>query len=607
MKKNFFYLSMEIPRLVLLIVALSVVTALPQVSIFTNQVPSGAGNDAAYELGTKFVSSQSTEITAIRFYKIPGEAGSHTGKIWSAAGDLIASVLFTNETASGWQVQTLSSPVLIDENTVYVVSVNTNSLYAYEHQGLAVPAANQFLSTVADNNNGVYNTVPGSFPQQSYLNSNYFVDIVAHSNLVSIFTDQLPVAEYNDGPYEMGVKFRVTRDSRVRYIRYYKMPGETGAHIGRLWNGSGIQMATAVFTNETASGWQIAPAAGQYLFLGGGQVYTVSVNSNTAYGASAPQALANSVTNGFLYTVADNNNGVYSGSPNTQGQFPTFSYNNTNYFRDVVVEPFLPPVAVYPVNGSYNESIEPVITWTAVPGANEYALQLSTDPTFATSIFLQGSIYTTSRAFTDLLNNQNYYWRVSAHYEPYASDWSETFTFTTAHHRDVVLHWPTGGVALNSYPASFSWSVPTGGMDWKYDLILSTDPGFSSPTTISDLTTNVTSVPGLIPGTLYYWKVRLKTSAGAVVSYSPTESFITFGQAVVPQLSYPNGGALVYNLSPTLYWYLNTASTGLTYELEIRAGDPGSLNGTPTHTGITATHFAATNLQQGPRREKTSV
>ena len=44
----------------------------------------------------------------------------------------------------------------------------------------------------------------------------------------------------------------------VTGVRFYKSPGNTGAHVGSLWNANGVELATGTFTNESASGWQTA-------------------------------------------------------------------------------------------------------------------------------------------------------------------------------------------------------------------------------------------------------------------------------------------------------------------------------------------------------------
>lgn len=147
--------------------------------LFSNQVPSVPNftDSVPYELGMKFRSATAGQISAIRFWKAPSETGTHIGKIWTATGTLLESVTFTNETASGWQEQALSTPVNIQANTTYVVSVNVNAYYVATYDELGSPIVNGDLSSVADGNNGVFNGTPGAFPTNSYRNTNYFRDI----------------------------------------------------------------------------------------------------------------------------------------------------------------------------------------------------------------------------------------------------------------------------------------------------------------------------------------------------------------------------------------------------------------------------------------------
>lgn len=149
----------------------------PTQSVFTTQVPSFEFSDGIpYELGMKFQSAKPGQITAIRYWKAASETGVHVGKLWTD-GTLLASVTFADETQSGWQQATLSTPLDIAANTTYVVSVNANSSYGDTYDQLATSIVNNDLSSVADANNGVYGSLD-SFPRNSYRNSNYFRDIV---------------------------------------------------------------------------------------------------------------------------------------------------------------------------------------------------------------------------------------------------------------------------------------------------------------------------------------------------------------------------------------------------------------------------------------------
>ncbi len=160
-------------------------------TIFTNQVPSvpnASDNGTSYELGIKFQSAKPGQISAIRFFKATSETGTHFGRIWAATGGTpLATTTFSNETASGWQQQALATPLSIQANTTYVVSVSINSFFADTQNGLASSVVNGDLLTVADGNNGVYGSL-GTFPTNSYANSNYFVDIVFTASTTSTIT-----------------------------------------------------------------------------------------------------------------------------------------------------------------------------------------------------------------------------------------------------------------------------------------------------------------------------------------------------------------------------------------------------------------------------------
>ncbi|HWH95015.1 MAG TPA: N,N-dimethylformamidase beta subunit family domain-containing protein, partial [Baekduia sp.] len=126
--------------------------------------------------------------------------------------------------------------------------------------------------------------------------------------------------------YELGMKFTVDRTMRLTAIRYYRDAGETGSHVGRLWNSAGTQIGSATFSGETTSGWQQA-ALTTPVTLSSGATYTVSVGVTTKFAMTAA-GLASAVSNGPLHTVVGSN-GVYG---NSAGTFPTNSWNNSNYF-----------------------------------------------------------------------------------------------------------------------------------------------------------------------------------------------------------------------------------------------------------------------------------
>ena len=71
------------------------------------------------------------------------------------------------------------------------------------------------------------------------------------------------------------MKFRADTDGCITGLRFYKGAANTGTHVGHLWTRTGTLLATATFSNETASGWQQVSFAPP-----------VAITANTTYVAS---------------------------------------------------------------------------------------------------------------------------------------------------------------------------------------------------------------------------------------------------------------------------------------------------------------------------------
>lgn len=177
----------------------------------------------------------------------------------------------------------------------------------------------------------------------------------------------------DNAAYELGMEFRSTAPGAITHIRYWRAPSETGTHIGRIWSLGGAVLASVTFTGETASGWQ-QQALAVPLSIAANTSYIVTVNCNTHYVASNNGLLA-SITNGPLFTVANGSNGRY-GPPN---QLPTQSYENSNYFRDVVFTGNLPSAPTN-FNTARNSATSATLTWTDNAATEDgYLIERSTD------------------------------------------------------------------------------------------------------------------------------------------------------------------------------------------------------------------------------------
>jgi hypothetical protein len=138
---------------------------------------------ASVELGVKFRTSQSGFVSGIRFYKGPGNTGTHVGSLWSRTGTSLASATFTGETASGWQQVSFASPVAVTANTTYVASYHApvGRYSADENYFTAATTRGPLtaLSSGTDGVNGVYRYGAASaFPTTAFRASNYWVDVV---------------------------------------------------------------------------------------------------------------------------------------------------------------------------------------------------------------------------------------------------------------------------------------------------------------------------------------------------------------------------------------------------------------------------------------------
>ncbi|MGC8712879.1 MAG: N,N-dimethylformamidase beta subunit family domain-containing protein, partial [Leptodesmis sp.] len=317
-------------------------------SLFTTQTPTvtnatdGSGSAGDYELGMEFRSAKAGTIDAIRYYKAPSETGTHIGRIWDSNGNLLGSVTFTNETGSGWQQQALATPISIQANTAYVISVNVNSYYAATPGGLATTLTNGDLSAVADGSNGVFNVNPGSFPTQSWNNSNYFRDVV--------FTPNAPV---NNTPGTINWTGTATQN-QVLTATVADADGLNGVTINYQWQQSSNGTTWTNISGATSATLNLAQAQV------GNQV-RVTANYTDAQGSS--ESLTSTAT-GVVANVNDPGAISISGSAN-QGNTLTANVSDPDG---------VPATIAYQWQQSSNG-----ITWINIAGATNQTLNLGSD------------------------------------------------------------------------------------------------------------------------------------------------------------------------------------------------------------------------------------
>ena len=142
--------------------------------------PAGADANAgtALELGLRFTADRDGYVTAARFYKGEQNLGTHVASLWTRTGALLAQATFSNESPSGWQQVTFSSPVRISAFTEYVISYHSSGQFSYDAGYFRVPVDSQPLHAPVGNN-GVYSYGAASvFPATSSGGLNFWVDLV---------------------------------------------------------------------------------------------------------------------------------------------------------------------------------------------------------------------------------------------------------------------------------------------------------------------------------------------------------------------------------------------------------------------------------------------
>lgn len=141
----------------------------------------------------------------------------------------------------------------------------------------------------------------------------------------------------DSGAIEVGVKFEADVSGTIGGVRFYKGSTNTGTHVGNLWDNNGNLLATATFTNETASGWQQVDFATP-VPIQANTPYVASYHTNVGNYSKDGLGLVSSVDDWPLHALANGpsgGNGVFAYASNSV--FPTVSdYYAANFWVDVV-------------------------------------------------------------------------------------------------------------------------------------------------------------------------------------------------------------------------------------------------------------------------------
>lgn len=211
-------------------------------SIFGNEVPANPMVDdaSATEVGLRFVPTRNGQVTGVRFFKGSANTGTHVGRLWGAGGGPpLAQATFGAESATGWQEVSFGSPVTVQAGQTYVVSYTApNGRYpilrdAFELVGVAADPLS-VPGGFAGGESGVFSSTPGTFPDQSFRNSNYYVDVLFQASGAPDPVPTLAVTGQQPAPGATGVPTTAT------VAVDFSAPIESGATLSLGQGSTGI-------------------------------------------------------------------------------------------------------------------------------------------------------------------------------------------------------------------------------------------------------------------------------------------------------------------------------------------------------------------------------
>jgi Domain of unknown function (DUF4082)/Bacterial Ig-like domain/Bacterial Ig domain len=197
-----------------------------------------------------------------------------------------------------------------------------------------------------------------------------------------------PATETNGdtGALELGVKFQAEVDGLVTGVRFYKSSANTGTHHGSLWTANGTLLARAVFTGETATGWQSVTFDSPVQITAGTTYVASYFAPRGGYSLDRDYFSANSLDRPPLHALRDGldgGNGVFAYNPSPT--FPTTGYQGTNYWVDVTFTTQLQPdttpptvTGIFPQDGATNADARGTVTATFSKAINAATVNAST-------------------------------------------------------------------------------------------------------------------------------------------------------------------------------------------------------------------------------------
>lgn len=365
------------------------------------------------------------------------------------------------------------------------------------------------------------------------------------------------------------------------YIHGFKTPPGPPAVLSAI---SPVDGATLVALNPTLS-WNV-PAQGAFYY--GLQVstspnFTSFIFNDTLSASSMPLSGLQAGSDYYWRVYVQNQYGA------------SYFQNPPFHFKTLTLTNPAPP-RLSPIDNATGVSTNPTLVWNHGPADNiGYRLQVSTVPTFTTTVVDDNTLTDTSKTIGPLTNCSSYYWRLSAKNAAGFGPFSATnfvFTVSLATPAIPVLTSPASNANVSITP-TLTW---TGDIcSQTYRLQVATDIGFSSLVVNQVIATASKQVGPLAEDVRYYWRVKALNSVDSS-AYASVDSFKTIlSPPGVPVLVTPANGDITVAPTPLFTW--NKISNAATYEIQV-ASDAGFTAIVDSSSGLTdTTRLSAATLQ----------
>jgi len=564
-------------------------TASAAASIWSNSAVPGtadASDNSPVELGVKFRSDVAGRVSAVRFYKGANNTGTHIGNLWTSTGTKLATVTFSNETATGWQQATFSSAVSISANTTYIVSYYApNGNYAADSNFFAAAGVDNAplhaLQNGVDGPNGVYlYATGGGFPSNSYNSTNYWVDLVFAPNASATYSISGTITNGAGATVTLSGASSATTTanssgaftfSNLANGSYTVTPSETGFTFSPASQNVTVNSANVTGINFTATGntysisGTITNGAGATVTLSGASSATTTANSSGAF------------------TFSNLANGSYTVTPSETGfTFSPASQNVTVNSANVTGVNFTATGNTYSISGTITNGAGATVT---LSGASSATTTANSSGAFTFSNLANGSYtvrpsetgFTFSPASQNVtVNSANV---TGINFTATGNTYSISGTITNGAGATVTLSGASSATTTANSSGAFTFSNLANG---SYTVTPS-ETGFTFSPASQNVTVNSANVTGVnftATGNTYSISGTITNGAGATVTLSGASSATTTANS---------SGAFTFSNLANGSYTVTPSETGFTFS-------PASQNVTVNSANVTGVNFTGSAI-----------